>query len=280
MTYERQYFMMVYQGNILKIVKSKVDIENFLHHHEIDEFEIILIEKFIESVNHLEADFLMKAKKRGHDYVVNLLYPYQIKGINQLPIQLYDTYDLDFEDNKMIVFKGFPIYVHGTLNIANNLIQNFQDAPHIIDGQLLAMNCQLKNLKNMPLVRKNIYLANNKIESLEGIQSHVYGSLSIGFNQLKNLQYGPEIIENNLMIYGNKIETFNFFPDKINGKIYCYDQQIDIDAGPRISCVSEKKRTDFSFWYQLHLDDKAQFENEYIQKNLQIEPSVKSFKKI
>lgn len=116
-----------------------------------------------------------------------------------------------------------PIAVNGSYDCSYNAITSLIGICKILPYDFYCNDNQLENLDYMPIVGGSILLQNNNLVTLRGMNDKINrlkGNLDLSSNRLTNLEFIYEIIEGDLDISFNPINTIQYFP-LIKGDLYC-----------------------------------------------------------
>lgn len=117
-------------------------------------------------------------------------------------------------------------------------------------GNLSVRHNKLGNLSFFPKVKNGIDISGNKLKSLEKLPNKVYDFLNIAKNQLVNLENCPDEIDGNFFFFDNKIESMNYYPKKITGKIMPCTKFLNI-----LDLIKLAESDDFSWKYIMIVDN-------------------------
>lgn len=179
---------------------------------DIDLFRLDLIELPIQ-FGFIRGDFSLRGNKltslKGCPYEVTGVFDCSFNQLTSLefcPSKVGKDF-LAFH-NQLTSLKYSPKTVNGSFHFNKNNVTSLEHITPIIGKNLNGEENQLTNLSHFPSVGENIYLSNNKITSLKGIQSHIDGNFQINSNPLKN---------------------FDDMPCHINGEFYCLNIPFPFD---------------------------------------------------
>lgn len=181
----------------------------------------------------------------------------EITSLEDGPNEVKGSYNCN--GNKITSLKGAPKIVYATFDCGNNKLKTLEYAPleviktttdynltyssfrcydnqleslefiSKVDDEIGKIDCarnkikSLKGLKNKAL--KNIDLANNELESLEGcpdvINDSSSSSFNVSYNNLTSLTGGPKIVKCGYDCSFNKLTSLEGLAKKIEGKLDC-----------------------------------------------------------
>ncbi len=251
-----------YKDNIRNNTYEFIDIH--------DDMNKALLEEMIKKDNLIE-DFFENLKKEGHHYIVN------VKG------------NIDISSNKLEIIPIQFYHVTGDFYCAGNNLTSLKGCPHDVGDIFNCSYNQLTSLDYCPkIIGRNFFCHNNRLISLKYCPESIHGDFYCCMNQLVSLEYCPQLIKGNFDCENNILQSLAYFPQNVYGKIFLeynetllkYKNQSHVEYIREMSDYIFFRQENFSFWYQLHLEDKIKIEHIHLLKNLEIPQIINNNKKI
>ncbi len=237
-------------------VNSKNNAYEFIDIHEFSNQS--LLKELIKKDN-LSLNFFENLKSEGHQYILNVKGNVEIinKKLEIIPFQFY--------------------HVEGSFFCSYNQITSLQGCPQYVGDDFNCTHNRLTSLEYCPQsVGRDFSCAYNQLASLEYCPKVIEGYFYCDYNHLTSLEYCPQYIGGNFYSANNPIMSLEHFPEKINGDSYFYGNKKLLKYKNESSEIYIKEisdddflnQTDFLFWQQFHLLEKAKKENKRITDEL------------
>ena len=150
---------------------------------------------------------------------------YDIKGL------CHKQYDL-----RTIPFKIKR--VHGDFKMNYCQLESLENLPEVIEGNLYLQNNKLKSLEGLDKckVLGNIKISNNELTTLKGCPEEIYGYLDCRCNYIKSMEFCPKKIGKSLILSQNDIDTLKWTPEYIEKSLVLDGNKIEmIDSNTKMT---------------------------------------------
>ncbi len=190
-----------------KIFKNKKQIQQWLAHHNVENFEIVqdMTQGLIVNV-------------AGN---VNLFR----RKISFIPVKFGNVgRSFNCAGNELVDLKFAPFRVGKIFDCSNNLLTSLEGSPLSVGESFIAYSNKINSFKGIsPIIGAGVNLQANNLMSLRHCPKIVKGDFAVGSNKLTNMKYGPEIITGDLEASRNNISSLEFIPSLLNGRIFLTD---------------------------------------------------------
>lgn len=198
--YWRLKWMAMNQKNGGELFKKKADIEAWLEHYKITNYQL--------------------EKSEEHGYIVNVDGTVNLKGKKLFAIGVkFGKINGEFncQDNNLKSLNFAPHTVKEKFDISNNLITSLVGSPKTV-GSLHASHNKLTTLEGCPQeIAWAIFVSNNKLKSLTGSPEVVHNVFYCSHNELSDLVGAPKIIKGAFSAQNNRLESLKGMPEQIKG---------------------------------------------------------------
>ena len=229
-----------------KFLKNKTDITAWLEQYSIQNYELILDDKYGYAVD-VSGD-------------VNLFD----KELNHIPVKFGAVGGyFSCSHNSLTSLEFCPLTIKGGFYCNRNNLINLEFCPTTIDGDFYCSHNKLSSLQFCPhTINGSFYVYDNKIISLDGCPTTVNGNFYCQNNKLTSLQFCPTTINGDVICNNNRITNLIYFPSYIDGDVYLGNNnltKIDMD---------KNKFYNFSELYPIHLEHKITAERELLDDSI------------
>jgi hypothetical protein len=147
--------------------------------------------------------------------------------LTKLPLKFGTvTGDFGCHDNLLTSLEGCPKYVGGNFYCPKNKLTSLKGGPEKVDGHFQCYDNFLTNLKGSPEELYSFDCRGNLLTSLEGGPKSVTRWYSCSDNKLTSLKGGPKSVGTEYDMRSNQLKEIDFIPDFVGEDILTYNNPI------------------------------------------------------
>lgn len=161
--------------------------------------------------------------------------------INAFTVTSNTYYDIKGVCHKQYDLRTIPFKikrVHGDFKMNYCQLESLENLPEVIEGNLYLQNNKLKSLEGLDKckVLGNIKISNNELTTLKGCPEEIYGYLDCRCNHIKSMEFCPKKIGKSLILSQNDIDTLQWTPEYIEKSLVLDGNKIEmIDSNTKMT---------------------------------------------
>lgn len=118
--------------------------------------------------------------------------------------------------------EGSPIIVKGDFNCSHNKLRNLKGCSLVVENSFICSYNKITSLIGSPyIINGNFYCEWNRLINFDGITKKIIKDFDCSQNKISSLKGIPEI-EESLKCHNLRLNSLEYFPKKMKGKISSY----------------------------------------------------------